>query len=103
MYESIEEKSIINERREVAPGSIDLQVIERKQEPRCALCASVCVHIGCAFAVLLDIASLCCTCIENVTDLLVVCLVCLPLTSTGSIFQENGESSLLQTGLQVYQ
>ena len=70
MCKSIHEKkkkSKINERKEDAPGSIALQVIERKWEPGCALCA--CVFTSCAqFAVTLKTRRLHCTlCIENVT------------------------------------
>lgn len=38
-------KGKINERKEDAPGSIDLQVIERKCEPCCALRARVCLCV----------------------------------------------------------
>lgn len=54
------EKSKINERKEDAPGSIALQVIERKWEPGCALCA--CVFTSCAqFVVTLKTRRLHCT------------------------------------------
>ncbi len=53
MNKSIQEKKQkTNERKEDAPGSIDLQVIERKWEPRCAFCVRV--HIMCTFVVKLQ-------------------------------------------------
>lgn len=79
------------------------------------MCASVCVYVVCTFVVMLDVVVMfdmvvLQMCIENVTDFLAVCLKATDLlfaidseSSTGNIFQENGESSLLQKGLQVYQ
>lgn len=86
----------MNERKEDVPGSIELQVIERKWEP--CMCVCACVYL-CAFLVTLQAYTRCIVvlhkCAESVTVFLAAVLISrFVLTrlesSTGSIFRRAG-------------